>query len=266
MRNSHTQQMLRGPVYNAAFLLSHGDTIFIGAGVVEKGNKALKEMPAMPPQSLARFQFLEAFVRVAVVRYLQTGEKENVESATKELMTVLNVGQEQLQLRSSLQKALFSEECCMVLRQNLRVLEDAFAVYGKRLRFVGRTGSKAMTYGAWLEFLQASNAQDFGLGYANWGLAFALGKEVRVDELKTFRHMELSWSEFLVCVGAAVRLSGDFNPNFFPDRLLDTPRRPCSPWAGPPARCASRWTPRSAASWPSWARSLRRRMRTATVS
>merc|ERR1711957_162529 len=51
--------------------------------------------------------------------------------------------------------------------------------------------------------------------------AFALGKEFRVDELSSFRHMELSWQEFLVCLAAVVRLRRDFDEEFFADMLCD---------------------------------------------
>ena len=52
------------------------------------------------------------------------------------------------------------------------------------------------------------------------GSAFALAKEIRVDCLSDWRHMELSWSEFLVALAAVVRLQPEWELSFFAD-LLD---------------------------------------------
>jgi len=230
-RESQSQQAARGkarknaehsgPVFNSEFPQSLADTVFIGANVIDKDNKLMKDMSALPNQGLCRFQFLEAFTRLAIQRYQQTGEQESAIGAVKELQKVLNLGQDILYMRSTLQQALFVEECCLVIKQNKKLLEETYAIYCKRLPFPGKGGGKTMSYGAWLEFLQACNASDFGLSHLDSGLAFALGKEIRIDEFRSFRHMELSLSEFIVCVGAAVRLSGKFQQDFLSDRLLE---------------------------------------------
>lgn len=49
--------------------------------------------------------------------------------------------------------------------------------------------------------------------------AFALGREIRVDETSHYRHMELAWPEFLVSLGALQRLHPDYDPEFFADSL-----------------------------------------------
>ncbi|CAK9011212.1 Calcium-dependent protein kinase 26 [Durusdinium trenchii] len=49
--------------------------------------------------------------------------------------------------------------------------------------------------------------------------AFALGREIRVDETSQYRHMELAWPEYLVAMGAIMRLQQDFDPEFFAESL-----------------------------------------------
>jgi len=209
------------PIYSANFVHSDGDRIFIGANVLDKDNKTLKAFAVMPNQGLARFQFLEAIARVALARFYDNKEKDSPQDAIKELLERLNFGNDQLHVRKTLQQALFCEECCMVVRQNRKLLEETFACYAKRMKFPGRGSMKFVTYGAWLDFAQACNAHEYGVPHVEYGLAFALGKEIRVDEYKVFRHMELSWSEFVVCIGALVRLSGKFKPEMYADDLSE---------------------------------------------
>jgi len=208
-------------VLNAKFFTSWADTIFVGANAVARDNSVANEMEVLPQHGLARFQFLEAFAQLALQRFQRSGEHDTAVGAVKELVSRLNLGQDQLYLRSTLQKALFVEECCLVFRQCSKTLEEAFNIFSRRLPMRGRGGSKVMSFAAWLEFLKACVSSDFGLMPDDMGIAFALGKEIRVDEYSSFRHMELNYSEFLVAIGAAVRLSGNFSPNFLSDRLLD---------------------------------------------
>lgn len=80
---------------------------------------------------------------------------------------------------------------------------------------------KQMSYGAWLEFMADCEPESFGLNHLDFGSAFALGREKRTDEYTSYRSMELSWSEFLVCVAACVRLCGRFKPENFSDLLIE---------------------------------------------
>lgn len=214
-------QVREGPIYCPSFATGHSDTICIGANVVDKANPLSKGMSAMPATGLARFQFLEAAVRVASARFHSLPGDEGLEGSVRELLRVLNLGEDLLHFRATLQRALFCEECCMVIEQSTWLLDQAFAHYGKRLRHPGRQGAKTMSYSAWVEFLQDCGAEDCGLRQDYFGLAFAVGRELRVDEFKSLRHMELSWVEFLVCIGATVRLCGAFEEEFFPDRFQE---------------------------------------------
>jgi len=59
-----------------------------------------------------------------------------------------------------------------------------------------------------------------GFHHDHVATAFVLGKELHADETSGWRHMELSWSEFLVALGALVRLGGD-DSELFEDQLDD---------------------------------------------
>jgi len=211
-------------VFNANFHTSDADTIFIGANVIDKENPVMKTMTELSPGGLARFQWLEAFVRVAIMKYTNSTDKQEKQtdaaSAVQELANALNIGRDHFFLRHTLQNNLFSEECCLLLRQQKRLIESTFFGFAKRCRYPGRSPNR-MAYPAWLDFLNAAGACEFGLSKQNFGTAFALGKEIRLDEYTSMRHMELSWIEFIVAIGAVVRLSGDFHPDSFPDMLME---------------------------------------------
>ena len=64
-------------------------------------------------------------------------------------------------------------------------------------------------------FLQYLDDSGISLDPLDSRLAFAAGKELCAT------HMVINFSEFLVCTTAAVYLSGDFEQEELPDRLLD---------------------------------------------
>merc|ERR1711964_454208 len=66
-----------------------------------------------------------------------------------------------------------------------------------------------------------ADAAQAGLSLRDFGSAFALGKELIVDELVGFLHMELNWSEFLVSLAALMCLRNDYDPEFLADMLTD---------------------------------------------
>lgn len=208
-------------VFGPNFRFADADTLFITANVMDKTKPAISDMDALPGSGLARFQYMEAFVRAALSRYHTSGEEPHPEAAMKKLLAETNAGQDHVYLRKTLHKALFCEECDIMLRNNAVMLEEAFTVYSKRLQLPGRHNQQIMSYGAWLEFLKGCGIERYGTSHLDYGTAFALGKEIRVNEYSGYRHMEINFPEFIVCVGAVVRLNGDFHLEFFSDALLE---------------------------------------------
>jgi len=174
----------------------------------------------MPERGLARFQFLEALVRVARSRFMDQGNCQDIGSATKRLLAMMQIGKDWLEIRRSVQRLLFTEECDRIYREYTRQLSAVYMVYRTLHSYPGRSGW-GITFGGWSELMRDIGAAEVGISAASAAAAFALGKEVRSDEYSSARHMELSWYEFLVCLGAAVRLKAGFIEELFTDALTD---------------------------------------------
>mmetsp|Transcript_46387 Transcript_46387/g.72352 ORF Transcript_46387/g.72352 Transcript_46387/m.72352 type:complete len:501 (+) Transcript_46387:1-1503(+) len=174
----------------------------------------------MPEKGLARFQFLEAFVRIAQRRFQDSGEEEDAHGAVKALWRMSRIGQNLFDLRRSLHKHLFCEECDLVYKEYRRMLEGVYVAYKDLYCYPGRIGT-GLTYGAWEQLLQDVKIDEAGVSIREAGVAFAIGKELRMDEYSSMRHMELSFSEFLVCIGALMMLRVDWESEFFADMIAD---------------------------------------------
>jgi Ca2+-binding EF-hand superfamily protein len=205
-------------LFNKYFMLRDADTIFIAASVMDKTKR--KGLLGMPEKGLARFQFLEAFVRVAQCRYQDLGEEEDTYNSVRALWDLTQMGQELWELRKALFKNLLCEECDMVFKEFYHMLEAVYSTYKDMHSFPGRQ-SMGLSLGGWDQLLRDAEITETGVSSRDIGVAFALGKEFRPDESSSMRHMELSWPEFLVCLGAVMILRSDFEPEFFADMLAD---------------------------------------------
>lgn len=205
-------------LFNSSFTQGQVDTLFIASSVVDKSKKS--KLAVLPDKGLARFQFTEAFVRVAVARFQDWGHCSNASEAVRHLFNKHHIGEDMLEQRNSLHRALFCEECDMVYKDYQGQLETIYNTYKKLHSYPGRSGY-GLSYSSWNELLQDCEAVDSFFAARNIGWAFALGKEIRPDEYTCMRHMELSWSEFLVCLGAVVRLRYDYEEDFFADSISE---------------------------------------------
>eukprot|EP00441_Pelagodinium_beii_P033345 CAMPEP_0197644852 /NCGR_PEP_ID=MMETSP1338-20131121/17692_1 /TAXON_ID=43686 ORGANISM="Pelagodinium beii, Strain RCC1491" /NCGR_SAMPLE_ID=MMETSP1338 /ASSEMBLY_ACC=CAM_ASM_000754 /LENGTH=1652 /DNA_ID=CAMNT_0043218317 /DNA_START=87 /DNA_END=5045 /DNA_ORIENTATION=+ len=213
-----TSRSNRGPVFNSGFPIAKADSYYVAASKVDEDSLAMKNMRGLPNKGLARFQFLDAVVKTALARFHDAGDLQPVD-AVRKLVEELSLGSDFLYLRKTLHAALFSEECCLVLRNCRRLLNDAFNAYIKYKRLAGDLRNSHMSYGAWLDFMQACNAELMNEEVHK--LAFILGKQICVEQHRNLEHMAMSWSEFLVGVAAAVRLGRKFEPASFSESLLN---------------------------------------------
>jgi len=200
--------------------LNDPDCIFIAANVIDRNKR--KEFKVLPDKGLGRFQYLEAVVRLAFRRFITSssskGDGETCKGAMIELMSMCRLGEDALRLREEFHKALFTEECDMVYKENMELLKTVYESYKHFCRYPGR-GGKMLSYGAWMEMLNDSGvvSEDFPL--RNIGLAFAMGKEIRADVTSDWTCMELSWGEFLVALGAVATLRAGYDREFIADLL-----------------------------------------------
>eukprot|EP00434_Breviolum_minutum_P007549 symbB.v1.2.006664.t2/scaffold372.1/size218212/16 len=223
--NSWREVLLRSEGSTGVFLLddvacksSDLDCIYVAANTIDKEKR--KTLRCLPDKALARFQFLEAILRLAFKRFLRAGpanaSAQDMKSAADALQDLLHLGDECLEKRTTLQERLFTEECCLVYRDfqdHLKVIYEGFTSVSS---YPGRR-NKILSFGGWLTL--CSQAMPEETSTRLFREAFALGREIRVDETSHFRHMELSWPEYLVSLGALQRLQPDYDPEFFADSL-----------------------------------------------
>lgn len=165
---------------------------------------------------------MEAVLRLAFKRCLHGNVKdaspEELKKAVDDLEEMLHIGEEWMENRKSLHASLFVEECCMVFRdyaEPLKVVYDGFTSVSS---YPGRRG-RILSLGGWLAICARVRPEE--QSERLFRQAFAIGREIRADETSTFRHMELSWPEYLVSLGGVVRLHPDFDPEFFADQLAE---------------------------------------------
>eukprot|EP00931_Biecheleriopsis_adriatica_P052251 TRINITY_DN30378_c0_g1_i2.p1 TRINITY_DN30378_c0_g1~~TRINITY_DN30378_c0_g1_i2.p1 ORF type:complete len:1630 (+),score=356.30 TRINITY_DN30378_c0_g1_i2:150-5039(+) len=208
------------PVDNINVKSSDVDCIFVAANTIDAQRK--KALKVMPEKALARFQFLDAFLRLAAKRYLplpNSASVAEVSMAVKSLKEQLKLGVECMELRRSLQDALFVEECCLVYRQYQDHLEVIYDGYKSVESYPGRKGS-IVSFGGWLTFCSDAMPEEPTTSKL-FREAFALGRELRADDMSSYRHMEISYPEFLVCLAALVRLRPGFDIELFSDQLAE---------------------------------------------
>jgi len=201
------------------FPTSSSDTIWIAANVVRMKPEERSRLISLSHKGLSRFQFLEGMIRIALSRYQTSGHRESPVAAMQKLFIELNV-HHFAEEREDFHHSLFNEECCEVLHENEQLLTALYDRYKVHMPFPGRHGV-GLTYGAWLQLMRDAQAADLDILHEHVGRAFALGKEVRVDELQTWQHMELSYYEFLVAIGALIYHQRSFEREFFADALQD---------------------------------------------
>lgn len=223
--NSWRELLLRTEGSSAVFLIddvscksSDLDCIYVAANTLDKDKR--KTLSVLPDKALARFQFLEAVVRLAFKRFLRAGpansSAEDMKGAIDALQEVLHLGEECFEKRRTLHECLFTEECCLVYRdfqEHLKVIYEGFTSVSS---YPGRRG-RILSFGGWLTLCGQAMPEEPSTRL--FREAFALGREIRVDETSHYRHMELAWPEFLVSLGALQRLQPDYDPEFFADSL-----------------------------------------------
>ncbi|CAK0882544.1 unnamed protein product [Prorocentrum cordatum] len=187
------------------------ETVFAVSNVLRKDVHNV-HFEAMPVMTLARFQFLEAFVRVAVHQFVDPGEHPDhaAAAAVSELLERSSTNMKWLNQRQTLHEHLFREECDLLYRECRGLLEAVYEAYRTKLCYPGRPAAAGLSFGAWLLLCEDAEVAQAGLTPRTVGYAFALGRQHH--DVESFRHMELSLGEFFVALGALVALRVDFDP------------------------------------------------------
>jgi len=208
----------KGTLFDDSVLkVSDVDYVFVAASVIDRSKRS--EFSVFPGRALARFQFLEAIVRLALRR--GQVQRSTHREAIDEFMKLTRLGDDKLALRRSVEGMVSNEACQMVYRDNMETLVSVFEAYKSLMCYPGRQmGVRHISYLAWMLFMRNSGIvapDDFP--QKDVGVPFALGRQMHVDETSGWRHMELSFSEFLVSLAFVVRLRPGYVAEFFHDQL-----------------------------------------------
>ncbi|CAE7224762.1 CPK26, partial [Symbiodinium natans] len=214
LRNSMMASLDDSHPVNRGLPFAKADALYT-AVLVDLDHLDLRTLSGMPSDGLARFQFLEVLVCCAIA----CAHGRPPSQAISSFLSSLDLGKQELGARRALHESLFTEDCCQVLRRSMKPLQEVYQIYQKRFRFKAGVEAGMMSYSAWLQFLEDCKIPC--LDTEDYPTAFALGKELCVEQHASLRHMALSWSELLVAVAAAVQLSSPFSTADFADRLLD---------------------------------------------
>eukprot|EP00928_Gymnodinium_smaydae_P026272 TRINITY_DN20688_c0_g5_i2.p1 TRINITY_DN20688_c0_g5~~TRINITY_DN20688_c0_g5_i2.p1 ORF type:complete len:794 (+),score=180.94 TRINITY_DN20688_c0_g5_i2:896-3277(+) len=199
--------------------LADVDTIYLVSNMMQAPREKRRQLVGLPENGLARFQFLEAIVRIAVKCFFASGAEEPVE-AFEAFMNETNFGAAQLERRKKVHAAMFSEECCLVCREFDNTLKRTFDRYKNMSRYFGSKASATVSFGAWMQLMSDALVADVtGTSRREMAIAFAHGRGDRVDDLSTFGALELSFPEFLVALGALAWQINDTEPVCFADEF-----------------------------------------------
>eukprot|EP00405_Crypthecodinium_cohnii_P008050 CAMPEP_0206420562 /NCGR_PEP_ID=MMETSP0324_2-20121206/923_1 /ASSEMBLY_ACC=CAM_ASM_000836 /TAXON_ID=2866 /ORGANISM="Crypthecodinium cohnii, Strain Seligo" /LENGTH=737 /DNA_ID=CAMNT_0053884483 /DNA_START=49 /DNA_END=2258 /DNA_ORIENTATION=- len=190
------------------------DCIFVASNVVDRNRRA--DFNILPQRALSRFQFLEAVVRISIRRFLNTGGPTRdlppslYRHAISSMLQISNLGADLVKLRDDLHEELFTENCDKMFAEYEEILRPIFNHFksdkNNNVVKIKKHKKKTLSYSGWIQLLKAGQVIDEDFTVQSAGHAFALARELRTDEISNTRHMELSWSEFLVAIAAVVKL------------------------------------------------------------
>lgn len=186
---------------------SEAETFYIVSSFVGHEHGKNNDTKGLPERGLARFQFLEAIIRMSLWRFLASGDENDECSAVLRFLELSKLGQEEVDLRVRVHTAVFQETCCTKLREHSKGTSAIFQGFSQRHAHAGRIG-KGLTFQSWLELMTCAKV---GITSKDLGTAFAIGRQTHVDEFTNLRHTELSSPEFMVALCAAVCLSASGN-------------------------------------------------------
>lgn len=192
------------------------DCVFVAANVVDRDRRG--DFPFLPQRAMARFQFLEAIVRVAFRRFVgavggRAGERDKnlppaaYRQAIESFLKMTELGADILRLRRELHEEVFTESCCLMLEGYKSMLRMIFDHYRSLKVFPSdKKQNKTLHFRQWVQFLRDAQVIAGDFAVADAGHCFALAREMRSDEISSTGHMELNWTEFLIGICAVVKI------------------------------------------------------------
>jgi len=186
------------------------DTMYIAARVIEKGADK-RPFAVKVSDTLLRFQFMEFLVRVAVARYMKTGEADSPAGAVgvlfKNLMPEIRRPFSDFQQFFS---ELHTEECDEPLKDYEPFLRSLYRNNSGKFNKPGE--EKTMTAKEWEDMLLAADAFTDTFPPREAHYAFKMGLQLCPDELYDLNSTRMSFLEFITALSAVVYLRREAGP------------------------------------------------------
>jgi hypothetical protein len=160
------------------------DTIFIVANVEE--DKSSKVNKANDDRALMRFEFLECVVRIAVQKYLRSGDTDDVSDAVRMLCDRNirpNLGKEAVNDSNDFRRErMYNEAVDMVLKKHNKRLQMIFKVFAQPK--IGLTKYQLMNMDEWMYLCKTCELFDSDFTQREGKLAFAWSQMAVADEVR----------------------------------------------------------------------------------
>eukprot|EP00753_Platysulcus_tardus_P018514 PLAT6892.2.p1 GENE.PLAT6892.2~~PLAT6892.2.p1 ORF type:complete len:639 (-),score=187.45 PLAT6892.2:151-1980(-) len=191
--NSFTDLVITCDIPCEACAIKDLDTIFIAANV--KKSKELKQT-RNPDRALARFEFLECLVRIAIAKYYKPHAVETPSLALKKLL-VENIlpHAERYPAQQFRAEKLYVQATDAVFRRYLTALQDVYRRYSGKYTLPGERAW--MSVEEFVALLEDAGLLDGDFTVSEAKYAFVLSQMTAVDEMQTDSHTRMVWLEFL---------------------------------------------------------------------
>lgn len=182
----------------------------------------VKTNPRNPQNALIRHQFLEIFVRIAIDKYVKTGEERRLAPSMSHLYAeYLQDFFEKHDSNRWRWSRYLNEDCDKVLKTYLSMLQ---IVYNTNSRMQVKPGQKAFMCLPEFQFVcTAAGLMNDHFTARDIDFCFNLSMMTQVDELTSDRHCQMSLVEFLEALGR-VADTGRYAPSL-PESLKEVMER-----------------------------------------
>jgi len=220
--------LVRANVFDRYIPVEYFSSMAFAAHAVER--KFAEEIKVKSDAYLIRYQFMETLMRLAEAKFLRTAKAPDLPEAMTMLLSEhldeefspIHQQEQQFQLE------IMTEEVDCVFKSNLSVLNAAFMIYAGSVEtldampYVKDQLSKTkrkITLPDFYEMLDDCDAYDERFLRRHAARAFQLGGIWQIDEVSSGRHMQLSFVEFIMAIGAVIFLREFYRPEEFADLL-----------------------------------------------
>jgi len=198
------------------FRLADIDRLFIASKFTSKELQSRLEV--RNDKTIVRYQFLELLLRIAELKFVQTGKAQCINEAFELLIVALEgTFREQMDAMSSFFVALHTEKMDDAYKDQLQMLQAVYKRFSGLLTLPGK--KPWMSLKEFEKLLDSAQLYSESFQPRKAPIAFRMGLQTQADEYFASRFQEMSFVEFLHALGAVVFLGADFCADSMPSLI-----------------------------------------------